>query len=261
MRFTVNCSMLFADRPLVARAAAARQCHSVQATHPLRGQGLEDAGDWDSTDVDGGGPGGDLDRAQGRWTLARIGKGIDRATSVISREIARNATKTRGYRMVTADVAAAKRRSRPQPRKVGLDPVLKARVLADLKQSRTPRQIAGRLHLEAADETVELMKGSTPAEGRTASHEAIYQFIYAMPRGELARNGSSCDASRSSAGRLKPQVSGAHRSSGWSPSTSVTRTRSTGGCPGLGKGSGDRQERRRHPRGAHVAVRGHPRPA
>jgi len=31
---------------------------------------------------------------------------------------------------------------------------------------------------------VELMKGSTPAEGKTASHEAIYQFIYAMPRAE-----------------------------------------------------------------------------
>jgi transposase, IS30 family len=33
------------------------------------------------------------------------------------------------------------------------------------------------------------MKGSTPAQGKTASHEAIYQFIYAMPRGELAKHG------------------------------------------------------------------------
>jgi len=67
--------------------------------------------------------------------------------------------------------------------------VLKARVLADLKQSRTPRQIAGRLTLEAKDASVELMKGSTNAQGKTVSHEAIYQFIYAMPRGELAKNG------------------------------------------------------------------------
>lgn len=36
---------------------------------------------------------------------------------------------------------------------------------------------------------MELMTGSTPAQGKTASHEAIYQFIYAMPRGELAKNG------------------------------------------------------------------------
>ena len=123
------------------------------------------------------------------WALRRIAAGIDRDVSVISREVARNSTKTRGYRMVTADVAAQRRRSRPQPRKVAVVPALRARVLADLKHSRTPRQIAGRLHLEAREATVGLMKGSPPAEGHTASHEAIYQFIYAMPRGDLARHG------------------------------------------------------------------------
>lgn len=91
--------------------------------------------------------------------------------------------------MVTADVTAQRRRSRPQMLKVARDPVLKARVLADLSQSRTPRQIAGRLTLEATGDTVELMKGSTPADGRTASHGAIYQFVYAMLRGELAQDG------------------------------------------------------------------------
>lgn len=121
--------------------------------------------------------------------MTQIAKALGRATSVVSREVARNATKTRGYKMVAADVAAQKRRSRPQARKVSRDPVLKARVLADLKQSRTPSQIAGRLRLEAGEDTVGLMKGSTPAAGRTVSHEAIYQFIYAMPRGELAANG------------------------------------------------------------------------
>lgn len=123
------------------------------------------------------------------WTLTAIAKSLGRATSVISREVKRNSTKTRGYKMVSADVAAQRRRSRPQARKVAADPVLKERVLADLKQSRTPRQIAGRLRLEAGDDTVGLMKNSPPALGKVASHEAIYQFIYAMPRGELARNG------------------------------------------------------------------------
>lgn len=123
------------------------------------------------------------------WSAAKIARSIERVTSVVTREIARNSTKTRGYRLVTADVAAQRRRSRPQARKVAADPVLKARVLADLRQSRTPRQIAGRLTLEAADATVELMKGSTPAQGKTVSHEAIYQFIYALPRGELVKNG------------------------------------------------------------------------
>ena len=42
---------------------------------------------------------------------------------------------------VAADVKAQKRRSRPKTRKIDADPVLKARVLADLKRSRTPRQI------------------------------------------------------------------------------------------------------------------------
>ena len=106
------------------------------------------------------------------WSLTRIASSIGRATSVVSREILRNATKTRGYQVVTADVKAERRRSRPQARKVAVDPVLTARVLADLGQSRTPRQIAGRLRLEAADPTVGLMTGSLPAEGRVVSHEA-----------------------------------------------------------------------------------------
>lgn len=123
------------------------------------------------------------------WTIRRIARHIGRAPSVVSREVARNSTRTMGYRVVSADVAAEKRRARPQTRKVAADPVLRQRVLADLAHSRTPRQIAGRLSLEAVDATVELMKGSIPAGGLSASHEAIYQFIYAMPRGELVRHG------------------------------------------------------------------------
>ena len=80
-------------------------------------------------------------------------------TSVVTREIARNSTKTRGYQVVTADVAAKRRRSRPQSRKVASDPVLKTRVLADLKQSRSPRQIAGRLTLEAGGCQMACVKG------------------------------------------------------------------------------------------------------
>lgn len=42
---------------------------------------------------------------------------------------------------VAADVKAQKRRSKPKTRKIDADPVLEARVLADLKRSRTPCQI------------------------------------------------------------------------------------------------------------------------
>lgn len=123
------------------------------------------------------------------WSPARIARDLGRDRSVITREVARNSTKTCGYRGVSADVKAEKRRARPQVRKVAADPLLCQRVLADLRQSRTPRQIAGRLKLEAQDSTVEVMKGSLPAGGLLASHEAIYQFIYAMPRPELVRHG------------------------------------------------------------------------
>jgi IS30 family transposase len=55
-----------------------------------------------------------------RYIAARI----DRSPSVLAREIERNQTKTRGYRIVTAYCNAERRRSRPQPRKVATDAVL-----------------------------------------------------------------------------------------------------------------------------------------
>ena len=73
-------------------------------------------------------------------SLRRTADRIGRSVSVVSREIRRNGGKC-GYQPVTADVKAQKRRSRPKTRKIDADPVLKARVLADLKRSRTPRQI------------------------------------------------------------------------------------------------------------------------
>lgn len=121
--------------------------------------------------------------------VREIARRIGRDPSVVSREIRRNRTKTRGYRIVTADTRARRARSRAQARKVAVDPVLQDRVRADLARSRTPRQIAGRLRAEAADVTLEPLPGSPGVEGRTVSHEAIYQYIYALPKGELAEAG------------------------------------------------------------------------
>lgn len=123
------------------------------------------------------------------WTDRRIGADIGRHHTIIWRERRRNSTKTRGYRPVSADCAAERKRQRPQPHKIDTDPVLAARVKADLFRSRTPRQIAGRLQLEAADSSVETMVKSPDAQGRTVSHEAIYRWIYALPKGELAKSG------------------------------------------------------------------------
>ena len=113
---------------------------------------------------------------------------IGRDRTVVWRERRRNSTKTRGYRPVHADCEAEKRRRRPQQFKIDSDPVLAARVRADLRRSRTPRQIAGRLRLEARDPTVEPMSQATDAGGRTVSHEAVYRWIYALPKGELAKS-------------------------------------------------------------------------
>jgi transposase, IS30 family len=125
--------------------------------------------------------------AKAGWGVRRIASHLSRCPSVVSRELRRNSTKTRGYQAVTAEVRAQRRRSRPHPRKVAKDPVLEARVSADLAASWTPNEIAGRLRLEAADPTVERMANSSDAQGRTVSGEAIYQYIYAIPRGELAK--------------------------------------------------------------------------
>lgn len=87
----------------------------------------------------------------------QIGANLGRDHTVIWRECHRNSTKTRGYRAVHADCAAERRRKRPQGCKIETDPILAARVKADLVKSKTPRQIAGRLRLEATDTSVETM--------------------------------------------------------------------------------------------------------
>lgn len=122
------------------------------------------------------------------WSLRRIAEQIGRDVSVVSREIARN-RRACGYRPVGADVAAQRRRARPKARKIDGCPALRARVLADLARSRSPRQIAGRLRAEAADETLGPCKGSPEATGAVVSHEAIYTWIYAMPRKTLREHG------------------------------------------------------------------------
>lgn len=138
------------------------------------------------------------------WTDRRIGADIGRDHTIVWRERCRNSTKTRGYRPVTADVKAEKRRSRPQPRKIDGNPVLEARIRADLLRSRTPRQIAGRLQLEASEPSVETMTKSPDAEGATVSHEALYRWIYALPKGELAKAGILLQSKRTKRKTRKP---------------------------------------------------------
>ncbi|WP_245703114.1 helix-turn-helix domain-containing protein [Raineyella antarctica] len=134
----------------------------------------------------------------------QIGELIGRDRSVVWRERARNSWKTRGYKPVAADEKARRRRARTQVHAVDADPAWPAGSGPTRKRSRTPRQIAGRLRLEADDASVEAMKHSPEAGGRTVSHEAIYRWIYALPKGELAREGILLRSKRTAMKRRRP---------------------------------------------------------
>lgn len=70
---------------------------------------------------------------------------------------------------------------------IDADPVLAARVRADLGRSRTPRQIAGRLRLEANDTTVETMRKSPDAQGLTVSHEVFLSIDLRLAQGRAGQ--------------------------------------------------------------------------
>ena len=120
---------------------------------------------------------GIAEQAEGKVIAARIG----RCPSVIGRDIARHGGRTT-YRAVVAARAAARSRRRPKTRKLDADPALAERVRAKLRAGCSPDQVAGRLRYEHAGTQAERMSG-------TVSHEAIYSWIYALPKGELAAQG------------------------------------------------------------------------
>ena len=100
---------------------------------------------------------------------------IGRCESVVSREIARHGGREK-YRAHTANAKARSSRERPRCRKLDADPVLRERVTGDLRRAWSPQQISGRLCRERNG-------GET---GMSVSHEAIYTWMYALPKGELA---------------------------------------------------------------------------
>ena len=73
-------------------------------------------------------------------------------------------------------------RSRPKTRKLDADPHLRGQVLGKLRAGYSPDQVAGRLRHEHGGSHAERVAGSV-------SHEAIYTWIYALPKGQLADQG------------------------------------------------------------------------
>ena len=113
---------------------------------------------------------------------------IGRSPSVVCREIARHRGPGGVYQAEDAGRAAQVARRRPKKRLLDRDEILRRRVIFDLSQGRTPRQISGRLSVEACG-TVAPMDNSPHAQGRTISHEAIYTWIYAHPKKTLIEHG------------------------------------------------------------------------
>jgi IS30 family transposase len=106
-------------------------------------------------------------------SLSVIARRLGRAGSVVSREVARHGGPDR-YRAHAASRAARLARARPKTLAVDRDRGLRRHVLAQLKAGWSPASIAGRLPIDYPRR-----------HAWRVSHEAIYQWVYAQPVGEL----------------------------------------------------------------------------
>jgi transposase, IS30 family len=129
------------------------------------------------------------------WSYRQIGAELGRAASTVCREVAANGGRG-AYRPMVAHRRAFDLARRPKPTKLGANPALCERVIADLEAWLSPEQIARRLRKEAA----------TGATLGTVSHETIYKSLYIQGRGELRRELARClrsgRAVRKAQGRL-----------------------------------------------------------
>src|SRR3954468_4228994 len=124
----------------------------------------------------------DLRRKDG-WGVRAIARELGRSPSVISTEIGRG--REGNYAAGSAQAAAAARRDRSGRRaRLAPDSPLFAEVAKLLRLQWSPEQIAGRRK--------RLEDGTALSSGLPVSHEAIYQAIYAVPRGELRRELLAC---------------------------------------------------------------------
>lgn len=108
-------------------------------------------------------------------SFADIAAVLGRHTSSISREVSRNSGKT-GYRAFSARTRAGRAASsrRKGRSRLAQEPGLRTVVLSGLRKHWSPREIVETLEREyPGDMTMHI------------SHEAIYRYIYVLPRGSL----------------------------------------------------------------------------
>lgn len=136
---------------------------------------------------------------------ARIG----RDPSVVCREVTRHGGRT-GYRATSANARAAASRSRPKTRKLDAHRLLAEWVLTRLRAGASPDQVAGRLRRERR-------LGQADAVEAGISGEAIYTWLYALPKGELARQGVLLRSGRSERKPLRRRKTPGARIVGMTP--------------------------------------------
>lgn len=119
--------------------------------------------------------------SKGLWAgenFVNIADRLGRNTSTVSREVKRMVKKKRrSYQALGAHVASKVRRcTQKKPKKLDTNSRLREYVYAKLKHEWSPDEIAERI------------KKAYPTDmTMRISHEAIYQYLYCLPRGELRR--------------------------------------------------------------------------
>jgi IS30 family transposase len=110
-------------------------------------------------------------------SLRATGRALGRAPSTLSRELARQPVSPLTYRAVSAHQRAQRWAHGPRkPRKLAIHPRLRRAVFALLAQRWAPEQIARGLPQRYPDEPT-----------MRISHEAIYTYLYVLPRGAFKR--------------------------------------------------------------------------
>lgn len=118
--------------------------------------------------------------SRGVWageTFADIARRLGRHPSTISREVWNNVKYSRCYTALRAhERAVAGKKKGRRPKKLASDPSLRDYVYKKLRLEWSPEEIAKRVRREyPGDMTMRI------------SHEAIYQHLYCLPKGELKK--------------------------------------------------------------------------
>ena len=110
------------------------------------------------------------------WRYRQIARELDRSPSTLCREVRRNGVSVWHYRASCAQGKAARRRRYCCRRRLDESVRLRRWVFRRLRRCWSPEQIARRLPLVFA------------RDGRMRlSHEALYTYLYVLPRGALRR--------------------------------------------------------------------------